>query len=77
MESQGCGTTLESGDVTFALLRFVTLLALIDEGFTAGEHEIHHARQLVCSGGIRPRFVHATAQPSIEGASLKKHILSN
>lgn len=32
---------------------FVALLALVDEGLAAREHEVHHARQLVGDGAIR------------------------
>ncbi len=39
MEAERGGAALERGDAAFALLLFVSLLALIDEGFGAGEHE--------------------------------------
>jgi hypothetical protein len=34
VEFQRCGAALERGDAAFALLGFVALLALVDEGFT-------------------------------------------
>jgi hypothetical protein len=66
LEAQRGGAALECGDISLALLFFVALLSLIDEGFAAGQHEIHHARQLVGRGGVGPRLVHAAAQPSVK-----------
>ncbi|OBQ32587.1 MAG: hypothetical protein AN485_21100, partial [Anabaena sp. MDT14b] len=66
LEAQGCGTALERGDAAFALLGFVALLALVDEGLATSEHEVHHPRQLVGGGGVGAWFIHSTAQPSIE-----------
>jgi hypothetical protein len=52
VEAQGGGATLEGGDAPLALLFFVALLSLVDEVFTAGQHEIHHACELVRRGGV-------------------------
>jgi hypothetical protein len=38
---------LRAANAALALLLFVALLALIDEGLAAGQHEVHHPRQLV------------------------------
>ena len=42
-----------------AVLLFVVLLALVNEGFATGEHEIDHALQLVRHGRVDARLVHA------------------
>ena len=47
---------------------FVVLLALVDEGFAAREHEVHHAGELVGDRGVGTRLVHAGAQPAVERA---------
>ena len=67
-EAQGGGATLEGGDGPLALLFFVALLSLVDEVFTAGQHEIHHACELVRRGGVGAGLVHAAAQAAIECA---------
>jgi hypothetical protein len=59
--AQGGGAALEGGDAALALLFFVALLALVDEGFAAGQHEVHHPRELVGRGGVGSRLVHARA----------------
>ena len=68
VEAQGGGATLEGGDAPLALLFFVALLSLVDEVFTAGQHEIHHACELVRRGGVGAGLVHAAAQAAIECA---------
>src|SRR5438105_3554296 len=68
LEAEGGRAALESGEGTLALLLFVSLLTLLDEGFTASKHEVHHAGELVSSGGIGSQLVHSGAQASIEGA---------
>lgn len=67
VEAQGGGATLEGGDAPLALL-FLALLSLVDEVFTAGQHEIHHACELVRRGGVGAGLVHAAAQAAIECA---------
>ena len=51
---QVSGTALEGSDVALAVL-----LTRVNEGFAAREHEIDHARQLVCHGRVDARLVHA------------------
>lgn len=66
LEAQRGRATPERGDAAFALLLLVALLPLVDEGFAAREHEVHHARELVGDRGIGARLVHARAQPAVE-----------
>ena len=68
LEAECCGSALEGGDATLALLLFVVLLPLVDEGFAACEHEVNHSRELVGDGRIGAWLVHATAQTTIERA---------
>ena len=61
LEAQRGSSALVGGDGALALLLFVAPLALLDEGLAAGEHEVHHPRQLVGSGGVGAGLVHAGA----------------
>ena len=56
----------EGSNATQPLLFFVSVLTLIDEGLSAGEHEVHHSREFVRRGGVRAGFVHAAAQAAVE-----------
>ena len=58
----------ERRDAALALLLLVVLLTLVDKGFAAREHEVHHARKLVGDRGVGARLVHAGAQPAVERA---------
>ncbi len=66
VEAQSGGATLEGGDVPLALLFFVALLSLVNEVFAAGQHEVHHACELVCRGSVGAGLVHSAAQATIK-----------
>ena len=54
-ESQGrAELEAECGGTELALLLFIVLLALVDEGFAACEHLIHHAGELVRDRSVGP-----------------------
>jgi hypothetical protein len=53
LEAKCRGPAPERINAALSLLFLVMLLPLIDEGFTAREHEVHHAGQLVGHRGVR------------------------
>src|SRR5260370_3968827 len=68
LESEGGSTAPEGCDAALALLFLIALLPLIDEGFAAREHEVHHPGELVSDGGVGTGLVHAGAEAAVERA---------
>ena len=54
MEAKRGSTALQGSDAPLTPLFFVELLPLVDKGLAAGEHEVHHARQLVRAVAVFP-----------------------
>ena len=48
------GTAFEGGNCALTLLLFIVLLALVDEGFAAREHEVHQEPRRMIRDGYEP-----------------------
>ncbi len=60
MGAKRVGGAGERCNVAIALLLFVTLLTVIDKGFTPGTQEVDHSRQLMGRRSVGARLVHST-----------------
>ena len=56
-KTQRVSATFEGSNAAFKPQLFITLLALIDEFLTTSQHEVHHARKLMCHRRVGARFV--------------------